>query len=162
MSKILNLRCTIMRKKPTCPCPNCVPFEEPKVKKVKEPKVYTLRSSLLKTIEVLANFTAHMLVWFGVALLVATVIGGVFFDLKASVVAAWFVFVMILSLALFFVISLILFVIYFMKKTAGIFVAFGLVITAAAWIFIAPDGTFIAGIGDTLTEIFSFVNNALF
>ena len=152
-------------RKDICPCPNCAPYAEPKVKKAKKPKVkkeYTHMSGLLAAIAVLEKSAMYTVRTLGFALVFTTIIGGLFFDLTASVVAAWFVLALGVTLLLHFLIALVIFFIYFLRRPGGWLVAAGAVITLFCWIFIAPPGVFIAGIGDTLTEIFSFVNNALF
>ena len=153
-----------MRKnKDYCTCPNCAPYTKPqKPKKVKTPKEYTLKSALLKTIENSLNFARLTMWFFAWALIIATIIGGLFFNLTASVIATWFAITLIIVVGSFFALTFTLFLIYFMKRMAAPLL-FGIVgVMIASFICIAPDLTPFIELDKTLAPLLGFLDKALF
>ena len=148
-------------RKDICPCPNCAPYAKPKKAK-KAPKEYTIKSAFLKAIERTLNFAKKLMWFFAAALMLATVIGGLFYDVTASDVASWFSLTLVISVGVFFLTTFILFIAYFLKRMIVPLVFAIVGVTLLAWICIAPDGAFVVEVGNTLSDLFSFVNKPLF
>jgi hypothetical protein len=119
-------------------------------------------SGLLAAIAWLRKSAFWSLFYLGCALVFTTAIGGLFFNLTASVVATWFIVAMGVDLILHFLAAFTLFIIYFFGKTGGILVVFSVLVMAASWLFIAPDLTPFVELDKTLAPMLGFLDKALF
>lgn len=99
----------------------------------------------------------------GASLVLATIIGGAFFDLTASQVAGWFLTTIGITFAAFFIIALVAFLGWFLWSWSlpAALISIGL-IGLFSYLLISPDLTPFWDLGAILEPLLSFLDNAPF